>query len=447
MPDVSDIDLLRNYERHGSENAFAELVRRHINLVYSAALRHVGIAAQAEEITQTVFVILSRKAASLRPGTILEAWLYETTRLTSLSFQRGERRRQLREQEAYMQSTFQESDDAAVWNQLAPLLDEAMARLGKQDREAVVLRFFKDKSLKEVAVAMKTTEAAAQSRVHRAVEKMQQFFFKRGLISTTAAITGAISANSVQAAPFGLAKTISGVAIAKGAAASTSTLTLIKGVLKIMTWSKAKTAIVVGVAAVLVAGTSAVLYKLNKWEIISLRRISYDRSTPKGALFFMRRALVEGDSDGYVDSFQFADQDEVLRRSLKEMSQSFAELRRVLTDRYGEASANMVIQNTAPGLVPTEMIYSAQEKADGGRAQISFGALKNPKAMIVLQLVQSAGAWRLRPESLFGGMSKEQIEKGMAQFAMVIQKTIPEIQKGTYSKAEAVGLAIKHEMN
>src|SRR5436190_2424332 len=125
MPDVNDMDLLRDYDRSGSEAAFAELVQRHINLVYSVALRHAGIAAQAEEITQAVFVILARKAGRLRPNTVLEGWLYETTRLTSLSFMRGERRRQFREQEAYMQSTLQEPHDDSVWNQLAPMLDKA----------------------------------------------------------------------------------------------------------------------------------------------------------------------------------------------------------------------------------------------------------------------------------------------------------------------------------
>src|SRR5437762_7085762 len=109
MPDVSDMKLVRDYSREGSEVAFAELVRRHINLVYSAAFRHVGIAAHAEEITQAVFIILAHKASSLRPDTVLEGWLYETARLTSLSFLRGERRRQFREQEAYVQSTLHES--------------------------------------------------------------------------------------------------------------------------------------------------------------------------------------------------------------------------------------------------------------------------------------------------------------------------------------------------
>ena len=259
MRDASDMDLLREYARQNSEAAFAELVRRHIALVYSAALRQVGVAAQAEEITQAVFVILARKAAGLRPDTVLDAWLYETTRLTTLSFLRGERRRQFREHEAYMQSTLPESTDASVWNQLAPLLDEAMFRLGKKDREAVVLRYFKEKNLAEVAAAMKTTEAAAQSRVHRAVEKLRKFFHKRGVDSTASAIAENISAHSIQAAPVALAKSVTALAIAKGATASVSTLTLIKGALKIMAWTKMKAAIVVAAGVLLASGTGTVL--------------------------------------------------------------------------------------------------------------------------------------------------------------------------------------------
>jgi len=261
MPEVSDMELLRDYDRQGSEEAFAGLVRRHINLVYSVAFRHVGIAAHAEEITQAVFVILARKAAGLRPDTILEGWLHETTRLTALSFLRGERRRQFREQEAYMQSTLQESIDASAWNQLAPLLDEAMSRLGKTDRDAVMLRFFKDKSVREVAAALRVNEGAAQRRVLRAVEKLRRFFTKRGVVLPAAVLTAAISANSVQAAPVALAKSVTAVAVAKGAAAGGSTLALIKGALKIMAWTKAKTVAVTGLAVLLAAGTTTITVK------------------------------------------------------------------------------------------------------------------------------------------------------------------------------------------
>ena len=256
--------LLREYARQNSEAAFAELVCRHIALVYSAALRHVGIAAQAEEITQAVFVILARKSASLREDQILDAWLFETTRLTALSFLRGERRRQFREQEAYMQSILQESTPDPVWQQLAPLLDDAMMRLGRRDREAVVLRFFKGRSLGEVAAALNIKEPAAQKRVSRALEKLRNHFARRGVDSTAAVIGETISANSIQAAPVTLAKTVTAVALAKGAAASASTLTLINGALKIMAWTNMKTAIVVGVGVLLTAGTVTVTVSAMK---------------------------------------------------------------------------------------------------------------------------------------------------------------------------------------
>jgi len=264
MADANEMDLLHDYCRLGSEEAFTAVVQKHVNLVYSAALRHVGVAAQAEEITQAVFVILARKAAALRPGAILEAWLYETTRLTSLRFRRSERRRQLREQETYMLSELQEPSSDAVWDQLAPLLDEAMSRLGKKDRDAVMLRFFKEKSIREVAVALKVTEGAAQRRVLRAVEKLRASFARRGVIVSAAALTGAISAKSIQAAPATLAKTAAAAAMGKGMAATGSTLTLIKATLKVMAWTKAKTAVAVGTMVLLVvSSTGVVINKLS----------------------------------------------------------------------------------------------------------------------------------------------------------------------------------------
>jgi len=256
------MQLLRDYARQGLEEAFAALVERHVNLVYSVALRQVGNAAHAEEITQAVFVILARKAARLRPGIVLEAWLHETTRLTALSFLRGERRRHFREQEAYMQSALQESADPSAWKQLAPLLDEALSRLGEKDRAAVVLRFFKDKSLRDAAAALGISEAAAQRRVLRAVEKLRLFFTKRGVVLPAAVLTASISAHSVHAAPAALAGSVTAAAMAKGAAASGSTLILIKEALKLMAWTKAKTAVTAGIILAAASTTGVVGYNL-----------------------------------------------------------------------------------------------------------------------------------------------------------------------------------------
>ena len=231
MLDVSDMDLVRDYVRHDSQPAFEVLVQRHINMVYSAALRRVGNPAQAEEIAQAVFIILARKAPRLRPGTVVGGWLYETVRLTSATFQRGELRRLRREQEACRQATLQESEDEPAWMQLAPLLEDAMAQLGETDRNAVVLRFFENKSAREIAAVLDVREAAAQKRVNRAVEKLRSFFVHRGIAVSAGALAGAMSANSVHAAPAGLISSVIAAAALNGATAGTSTLTLIQGTL------------------------------------------------------------------------------------------------------------------------------------------------------------------------------------------------------------------------
>ena len=148
-----------------------------------------------------------------------------------------------------------------TWTRIAPLLEDAMEQLGQKDHDAVVLRFFENKNLSEVGAALGASEDAAKMRVSRALEKLRKFFTKRGVDSTAAAIGETISTNSIQAAPVALAKIVTAVAIAKGATASISTLTLIKGALKIMAWTKAKTAIVAGAVVLLTVGT--VIVKKN----------------------------------------------------------------------------------------------------------------------------------------------------------------------------------------
>jgi RNA polymerase sigma factor (sigma-70 family) len=263
MPEPDDQLLLGELNGVNSEAAFAGLVARYVNLVYSTALRFTSNPDAAEEISQAVFIILARKASGLRRGTVLSGWLYQTARLTSANYVKHEIRRQRREQEAYMQSTLNEPESPA-WEEIAPLLDEAMGSLGETDRNAVVLRFFENKTAREVATALKMSEAAAHKRTHRALEKLRKIFTKRGVVSTAAIIAGAVSANSVHAAPISLGKTISTAAAAKGVAASASTLTLVKGTLEFMAWTKTKMAIVTTAAVLLTTGgTGLVAYKFN----------------------------------------------------------------------------------------------------------------------------------------------------------------------------------------
>ena len=271
MQVMNDMELLIEYATNGSEAAFETLVQRHVNLVYSAAFRQVHDPMLSGEVTQTVFIILARKAATLPRGTILAGWLYRTAQFAASRALRAELRRRNYEQEAARMNSGQSEH---IWDQIAPFLDEGMARLGDADRNAVVLRYFENKNLKEVGAAFGSNERAAQKRVARAVEKLRSFFVKRGLVLPVAVVTAVLSAHAVQAAPIGMAKAASSVALAKGtAAASGSTVALIKGTLKLMAWTKAKTTAVAVVVAILGVGTTTLTvkeihkYKNANWQV------------------------------------------------------------------------------------------------------------------------------------------------------------------------------------
>src|SRR6266850_1853314 len=219
MLELNDSVLLKEYVEHGSEEAFATLVARHVNKVYSIALRQTRNAHQAEEITQAVFVILARKSRQLGKRVILSGWLCRTARLTAVTFVRSEIRRTRREQEAHMQNLLNESE-SEVWPQIAPLLDAAMAGLSEADHDAVALRFFDGKSMKEISAALGASEDAVKMRVNRAVEKLRIFFTRRGIVCSAAALTAAISATAAHA---GITLTTTAAATATKAIAMTIT--------------------------------------------------------------------------------------------------------------------------------------------------------------------------------------------------------------------------------
>jgi RNA polymerase sigma factor (sigma-70 family) len=227
---TSDLDLLGRFARENSQDAFAEIVRRHLNLVYSAALRQVRSPQLAEDIAQSVFADLARNAGKLSrarreecaserlvtpspaketgspPVSSLTPWLYAVTRRTAIDAIRKESRRQLREQIAVELNNMNAT--ANDWTQIEPLLDDAMAALDETDRSAVLLRYFENKTLREVGEALGASEDAAQKRVSRAVERLREFFSKQKITVGAGGLTVLISANAVQSAPVGLAATI-----------------------------------------------------------------------------------------------------------------------------------------------------------------------------------------------------------------------------------------------
>ena len=216
-----DAELLRRYAAEGADDAFAELVRRHVNLVYSAALRQLnGDAHLAADATQLVFTDLARKAVTLAGHRVLAGWLFTSTRYATAKLVRGERRRHVREQEAQLMHELTQDDPAAHldWQQVRPVLDEALGELNETDREAILLRFFEGRDFAGVGARLHVADNTARMRVERALDKLRALLARRGVTSTSAALAAALANQAVLAAPAGLAASVTGAVLAGGAA-------------------------------------------------------------------------------------------------------------------------------------------------------------------------------------------------------------------------------------
>jgi RNA polymerase sigma factor (sigma-70 family) len=227
MQPKSDAQLLREYAESGSESAFTELVTRHTDLVYSAALRQAPSSDLACDVTQNVFTSLARGARTLagklNPDASLAGWLCRCTRNLALNLRRDDFRRHSRERQA-METLHPSTETAPDWDRLRPILDEAISGLNEADHDALVLRFFKNQDLRSVGLALGVSDDTAQKRVARALEKMREFLAHHGITTTGAALAMTLAANAVQAAPVGLAATISAAGILAGTAVHTSTV-------------------------------------------------------------------------------------------------------------------------------------------------------------------------------------------------------------------------------
>ncbi|MEY2467201.1 MAG: hypothetical protein QOD03_1722 [Verrucomicrobiota bacterium] len=229
MNDQTDQQLLRDYAERQSEAAFAELVRRHVDLVYSAAMRMVGDPHLAKDVTQAVFVALAQNARQLTDHPVVSGWLHRTAQNIASKIVRTDVRRRAREQEAVLMNELLSAEPNIVWEHIAPHLDAALGELSEPDRGALFLRYFERKSAREMAQTLGISDDAAQKRVSRAIERLREFFAKRGVTVGASGLAVVISANAVQAAPVGLALTISTAAVLTGTTlATTATATAIK---------------------------------------------------------------------------------------------------------------------------------------------------------------------------------------------------------------------------
>ncbi len=237
--ELSDAELLRRYLDGDADSAFAVLVERHLPMVYGAALRRLDEPALAQEVAQNVFILLARRAVWLTSHPSLAGWLYRTAVHLAKHQSRAEHRRRRREQIAVELGTTMKADDSLL-SKIAPVLDDALLELGAVDREALLLRYFGNKSMREVGAALGLREDAAQKRVAKALGALTERFRRRGFhVGSVAATALVLEQASASAVPAGLALATTKAALGAGAAVSLGSLTV--PLTKIMTLTKLQT--------------------------------------------------------------------------------------------------------------------------------------------------------------------------------------------------------------
>ncbi len=442
MTDRTDHDLLAAYVLDHDDEAFRVLVGRYAGFVYSASLRQLNHAALAEEVTQTVFIILARKAARLGPKVVLAGWLHRATRFAAATARRTEARRERREQEAaLMQPTITRSD-ADHWEALAPEVDAALAHLSDTDRDAVLLRFFTGHDLKQVGGALGLSEEAAKKRVSRALEKMRGFLSRRGVTLSVSMLAGTLSVNSIQAAPITIASSV--LTSLTLHAEPATTLALVKATMKAMLHAQLKTAaLLTGFAlAVATGGTMLAQQAIKPKPAAPSLATPFDRTTPLGALRDFADALDQSDSNRVMAAMQL--ELPAARRIGIAMGEAVAaerDFKRAVAARFGNRPVRIINLNFGQSAFKTGADLSdTVTYTDADHVIIRLPSRSRPDKPHSVQLVRVKGVWKFSDKETLGMDDGEDETLAVFRKTTAMMKEIEgEISEGKYqSYDEAV---------
>jgi RNA polymerase sigma factor (sigma-70 family) len=443
MADRTDHDLLRAYVLDRDEDAFRTLVERYAAFVYSASLRQLNNPALAEEVAQTVFIILSRKAGRLGPKVVLAGWLHRATRFAAATACRTEARREQREQEAALMQPTSILSDADQWKALAPEVDAALAHLSDTDRDAVLLRFFTGHDLKQVGGVLGLSEEAAKKRVSRALERMRGFLSRRGVTLSVAALAGTLSVNSVQAAPITIGSSV--LTSLNHHAGSTATLALVKATMKAMLHAQLKTAaLITGFALAVVAGGTMVAQQAAKPKSALPAAVvaPFDRTTPLGALRDFADALDQSDSNRVMAAMQM--ESPPARRIGIAMGEAVAaerDFKSAVTARFGNRPVRIINLNFGQSAFKTgEDLSDTVTYTDADHAIVRLPSRSQPEKPHSVQLVRVNGVWKFSDKDTPGMDDGEEVTLAAFRKSTAMMKEVEqEISEGKYrSYDEAV---------
>jgi len=446
MTDRTDHDLLRAYTQQRDDEAFRAVVERHAAFVYSASLRQLNNAALAEEVTQTVFIILAQKAASLGPKVVLAGWLHRATRFAAATARRTEARRERREQEAALMQPTTTLSDTDHWDALAPEVDAALARLSDTDRDAVLLRFFRGHDLKQVGGTLGLSEEAAKKRVSRALERMRQFLSRRGVTLSVAALAGALSVNSVQAAPSTLVSSV--FTSLTLPTESTTTLLLVKATMKAMLHAQLKTAALITGFALAVATGGTILAQQAakaKTAAASAPAVPFDRTTPLGALRDFADALEQSDSNRVMAAMQM--EAPAARRIGLAMCEAVAaerDFKSAVAARFGDRPVRIINLNFGQSAFKTgEDLSDTVTYTDADHATVRLPSRSQPDNPHSVQVVRVKGIWKFSDKDTPGmDDGEERTAATFRKMAVLMKEMEGEISEGKYESYGEVTRAL-----
>jgi RNA polymerase sigma factor (sigma-70 family) len=423
---MEDRQLLRQYADHGSEEAFAALVNRHLSLVYSAALRRLGDRQGAEEVTQSVFVLLARKAREIQTDRALAGWLYRTSCYAAARRWRADSRRRRRETNAASMN-IDDSGDNAMWEQLVPQLDSAMDEIGQQDREAVLLRFFQRKPLQEVGRALGISEDAARMRVNRALDKLRTLLVQKGVACSSAALGGLLLHHAVEAVPISTATAVQRAAAEAVQAGSVPTL--LTAISSFIAETKLKTAALIGLALVVAITSAFSLYNhsherhlalsaqspplaihaeapttgapAGPRQVVSLAQTQTEDSAPGDALASLRRILYSPISEGNYPSPE-------LRAALNQLKSN------------SNATVALLLEALEEREVQKTLHYLPRARAISGLAHL--GELAQEALPALMRLIRTPGAPH-RDMAIWHALPKIRPEAALAYDLMEFYRT------------------------
>jgi RNA polymerase sigma factor (sigma-70 family) len=384
---MDDHKLLRDYVERRSQDAFRQLVDRHLPMVFSAAHRMVRDAYLAEEVVQNVFTTLAQKAQSVAPPQIIGGWLYNTTRNFSMHAVRSEQRRREREQIAVAMQSLETTSDAP---QIAEQLEGVMDQLDPTEREVLVLRFLENRSLRDLGTELGISEDAARMRVNRALEQLRSLFGRQGIHLTSAALGSALFATTVSAVPAGLSASIL-TAISGTAATTTAT----HAFFTTMNWINTKT-ITALLGAAIVGGTGT--YLVQQRTINALRAVNQE-------LVAQQKKLAE-ENEAAMGAAQ-THQDE-----LKQLRLATAELPRLRNEvnqlRQQQKQAAALLAKMSAGAKPAPPVTSPNYIS---KDRVTYAGYSTPEA--ALQSITWA-TLHGTPEQMKEGLSPQLLENADA---------------------------------